>query len=287
MAKIKSKTTETGAPLGELVERLGPINNKCRTAEGIEKVELLWDLGDSLLEIAPDANDQLLRSIHEHSYITRDILRYGLIIRRGWDNRSALRKQFPKLSRYSLFREALPFLKGDRCGIDDSVFANIISQLNSADAGNAKEFLKRLKKERIGRQHKKGQAVVRMSESVTALRGAFKQLVALVEDQPDQLIQLAERIGHRDVLQLSQFCVALADNAPLPSIPKIGAGLEPVASVGLALTAIQSVSREDQNGFRKAVGAVTLMELADLLNALRSSEQINQWQKRQQLKLTL
>jgi hypothetical protein len=166
MAKAKSKDRQTEVPLSELVERLGPINTQCRAAEGVEKVELLWHLGDALLKIAPGANDHLLRAIHEHSYITRDILRYGLIIRRGWNSRADLRKQFPTLSRYSLFREALPFLKGDRCGIDDKLFASMVEHLNNAGTTTAKEFLKKLKEERIGRQHKKGRATDRMSESV-------------------------------------------------------------------------------------------------------------------------
>ncbi|MCH7987835.1 MAG: hypothetical protein IID46_01655, partial [Planctomycetes bacterium] len=110
MAKSKTESEQPATQIGELIDRLGPINNKCRSAEGIDKVELLWELGDALLDFAPQADDQLLREIHARSYITRDIMRYGLIIRRGWLKREDLRGRFPRLSRYSLFREALPFL---------------------------------------------------------------------------------------------------------------------------------------------------------------------------------
>jgi hypothetical protein len=119
--------------LGNLIDKLGPINNACRNAVGIEKVELLWDLGHTLLRIAPDADDKLLWAINERSYITRNLLRYALIIRRSWPERIVLRQTFPRLSHYSLFREALPFLKGDRCGISDDEYRSIVGRLNDGN----------------------------------------------------------------------------------------------------------------------------------------------------------
>jgi hypothetical protein len=287
MAQKKRNADEPTALLGKLVDGLGPINNECRNAEGIDKVELLWDLGDTLLALAPTANDQLLREIHEHSYITRDILRYGLIVRRGWQDRRDLRKHFPQLSRYSLFREALPFLKGDRCGIGLDVHETIVALLNDGDTKKAKTYLKQMKEERIGRKHQKGQAADRMSTEVESLRRAITQLNELAIHQFEELTRLAERMGGESAVQLSQACVAVADNAPIPPIPPVADACEPLAGVCASLARVSSAGREERNGFRRAIGPVALLELADLLNAMRSKELLLQWQQRRHLKLTV
>ena len=287
MAKSKTESEQPATQIGELIHRLGPINNKCRHADGIDKVELLWDLGDALLDLTPDANDQLLREIHERSYITRDIMRYGLIIRRGWQDRDDLRSQFPRLSRYSLFREALPFLKGDRCGIDDKMHRRVVEHLNAADTRKTKSYLKQLKQENIGRKHKKGKAADRMSEPAGILRSAIRQLIDLAEANPSQLASLAESVGDDTIMRLSQVCVAVADDATIPKIPSVDVAHEPIASVRTALATAASASRDNQNGFRKAVGAIMLMELADLLNAIRSDERLQQWHKRRRMSLSL
>jgi hypothetical protein len=145
MAKAKSVSSGDYPALGKPIDRLGPINNKCRQSDGVEKVESLWDLGDALLASVAGADDALLREINDRSYITRDLLRYGLIIRRGWSQRADLRRQFPKLRHYVLFREALPFLKGDRCGIDDNTHREILRRLNEDSPSETKAFLKDLK----------------------------------------------------------------------------------------------------------------------------------------------
>jgi hypothetical protein len=286
MAKSKSNIDQTNVPLGELVDRLGPINNRYRKADGIEKVEALWDLGEALIGIAPSANDQLLKRIHEHSYITRDILRYGLIVRRGWDSRDDLRKQFPTLSRYSLFRAALPFLKGDRYGVNQELHAQLIKELNSGDTKKAKAFLTHLKEEKIGRTHKKGQAAGRMSGATATLQRAMRELFSLVENKPDDLITLAQKVDDQNIVRLSQACVAIAQGGQTPNVDLLSDGPEPINSIGSALKIVMSSSRDDQNGFRKAVGALVLMQLGDLLNAIRSEGRFQQWRERRRLSLS-
>lgn len=229
----------------------------------------------------------MLREVHARSYITRDIMRYGLIIRQGWQNRDNLRGQFPRLSRYSLFREALPFLKSDRCGIDDETYAKVVKQLNGGDTKKIKSFLKQLKQEKIGRKHKKGKAAARMSEPAGILQKAIKQLIDLAESQPERLTQLAGSIGNDTIVRLSQVCVAIADDATIPEIPSVDVAHEPITSVHSALVSVVSASHDDQNGFRKAVGAVTLMELADLLNATQSLGSLKQWAIRKDISLRL
>lgn len=288
MAKKNKKTAEapSNRSLGPLIDRLGPINNACRGAEGIDKIELFWDLGEILLQYDADAADALLRTIAERSYITRDLLRYGLIVRRGWADRADLRRTFPTLMQFSLFREALPFLKGDRCGISDQQHGEIVAMLNGSDSKDAKEFFLALKKKKIGRQHKKGQAVEKMFDTANAVRESIRQLFELGGAGKDKVRALRDAVGVEPLLRVAQLCMALAEDGTVPqTLPEPAGWPDALTSLVTNLRAVSQANREDRAGFRKALGAVRLMEAADLINALRTDEQLAQWESRRRMKL--
>lgn len=285
--KRKSPTGGLGDPgVGPLINRLGPINNACRAAEGITKVELLWDLGDAVLAAYPAADDQLLRAISSRSYITRDLLRYALIVRRGWRDRADLRATFPALSRYTLFREALPFLKGERCGVGDELYAEILGRLNgSGDPTEAKEFLLGLKAKMLGRKHQKGQAKSRMTSTAAQVRAGVQAALIAAGAAGEAVAEVRRGLGDSWLLRLSQWCMAAADDTPFSS-PENGDGLpDPYGQMATALARIGRANREDRAGFRKAVGVSVLMDGADLFHALRSEEGVEKWQARRAARL--
>ena len=107
-------------------------------------------MGDAVLTAFPDADDAVLWGVTRRSYMTRDFLRYALIIRRGWGERSALRRTFPRLAHYTLFREALPLLKGDRSGVDEEVYQDVVRRLNCGPLAETKVHLQALKAKAIG-----------------------------------------------------------------------------------------------------------------------------------------
>jgi len=290
MAKKRSNDTPAPAErrLGPLIDRLGPINNACRSADGIDKVELLWDLGDAVLSFDPEASDEVLWLISDRSYITRDLLRYGLIIRRAWPDRSDLRRTFPELKSYSLFRAALPFLKGNRCGITDADYQGILVRLRRRATQETKLFLQGLKRKNIGRAHKKGKAVAKMGETAAAVRKAIGELLDLAGADVTRIADARRAIGADGLLVLSQWCMAVAEDSSIPetrcdhfSWP------EPFVALGRNLRFVNATSRDERAGFRKAVGPVTLMEAADLLNALRSDERLQHWNQRRRLHLNV
>ena len=53
------------------------------------------------------------------------------------------------------------------------------------------------------------------------------------------------------------------------------------------LLLVSRANRDDRAGFRRALGPLTLMEAADLLNAFRSDERLQQWKRRRGMELTL
>jgi len=287
MAQTKREIPNEG-PMGDLIDALAPINNKCRQTDGIDKVEHVWELGDALLSAVPDPDDRLLREINHLSYITRDLLRYGLIVRRSWNQRADLRRQFPQLARYTLFREALPFLKGDRCGIDDTTHAEIVRRLNEQDQNETKTFLKKLKQKAIGRTHSKGKAAARMADFADEMKNAVLRMFDLADQAPAELLTIGAEIGVSNLQRLSQLSIVIAeDSKGLSSFEHSAAWLAPFSTIAACLTKARDASPEDRSGFRKALGAMLLMETADLLNALRTPESFAAWKKRRKIGFSL
>jgi hypothetical protein len=290
MGKKRHSNNSVGEPgsLGQLIDRLGPLNNTCRASEGIDKVELLWDMGQALLQLMPEANDDLLWTISERSYLTRDILRYALIIRRGWCDRSELRRSFPNLKQYSLFREALPFLKGDRSGVSQEVYEDIVGRLNGESAQKGKRFLVALKAKKIGRKHRKGQAAAKMSDLANRVGRAIEELVSLAARGDERTGVIRTTIGPDKLLLLSQVCMAMAgDEEPPAFSTEAGTWPEPLDCLANGLLQLIRANRDDRAGFRKTFRPTALMEAADLLNALRSDERLAQWKQRRALRLIL
>src|SRR2546423_15688658 len=131
----RSPVSRTPAPnfnnvdFGALIEQLGPLNNRWRRSPPSEKVLTLWAMGEVLLMAHPNPSDSLLWEIQKRSYIPRVVLRYALIVRRSWPNRQDLEALVTDLRSYTVFREALPFLKGKREGIDDATYLRVLGLL--------------------------------------------------------------------------------------------------------------------------------------------------------------
>jgi hypothetical protein len=226
------------------------------------------------LRIAPEADDKLLWAINERSYITRNLLRYALIIRRSWPERIVLRQTFPRLSHYSLFREALPFLKGDRCGISEDEYRGIVGFERSEHTRHG-AVLQSLKAEKIGRGHKKGQAVSKMSQLAETAGDAIRRLFEIAASDSAETRKLREETGPDALLTLSQWCMALAEDAQLRAEDLNHRALpEPLAALADNLLIVSRANRDERAGFRKALGSLALMKAADVLNALRSDERL-------------
>ena len=271
-----SKQAQETINLGTLIERLGPLNNQWRDAEPSAKVLTLWAMGDVLLKAVPKPSDSLLWDIQKRSYITRNLLRYALIIRRSWEDRRALEKLVAGLNNYTVFREALPFLKGDREGIDETAYRRVVAFLSDTNSRGAVEHLKRLKADQIGRGHKKGASVTAMRDIAVGFSTALAQLEAEVSSDtsitptPGELLMSLSRIA---------IAIASGDAAEKPPTNTVDVSNSLRAVAENLTTAIRG-GRASMAAFRKVVGAERLMQAADLLNSMRSEASLTEWRRR-------
>ncbi len=237
-------------------------------------------MGEVLLNSVSNPNDKLLWELQSRSYLTRITLRYALIVRRGWRTRGELEKLIRGLRSFTVFREALPFLKGDREGIDEGDYREVISLLNSPDTQAAIAYLKKLKAKKIGRRQQRGVSAATAQEHASNFLQAISQLEAAafaddVAEPSDSLIRL------------SQIAVAIATEEPIAGWPLDSATLpERLSSIAEPLRMAVQGGRSAVSAFRKAVGAERLMQAADLLNSLRSAETLAEWRRRCGVKLS-
>lgn len=275
MSKARTHDMPEGK-LGSLIEGLGPLNNRWRAGEPSEKVLTLWEMGDTLLKSVPEPLDFLLWEIQKRSYITRNLLRYALIIRRSWENQSELQRLVQGLRNYTVFREALPFLKGKREGIDEVTYNKVVTLLRNTDTRKAIQYLKKLKARKIGRQHKKGASVAAVRDQAVGFSQALAQLEEGVTD-----LKVGSVAPDGVLIALSRAAMSIATGEELRALP-VAAPIDNsnLSVVASSLEAIARGGRTTAAAFRKAVGAETLMQAADLLNSMRSERALAEWRRR-------
>ncbi len=282
MSKLSHNAEGTSVNLGPLIAELGPLNNRWRSGSPVEKVLTTWDMGEVLLTHVPNPTDGLLWQIQGMSYMTRNQLRYALVVRRGWDNREELEQLVEGLSNYTVFREALPFLKGQREGLDRKTYLYVVALLREPDATSATRYIKSLKAGKIGRQHKKGASI----SEIRPLAIAFLNEVDQLEKEMIRGIA-PDELSPGVLIAASQLAVAIATSTP-NQIPTV---LQEVKSQDMKLLAplIEAIrgGRDAVSAFRRVVSADRLMQTADLLHSMRSKETLEEWRHRRSAKLAI
>lgn len=275
MSKSKGQTVDERR-LGALIEQLGPLNNRWRDAAPPEKVLTLWRMGDLLLKAMPRPSDALLWQLQDRSYITRNLLRYALIIRRSWPRQEELEQLTRGLKNYTVFREALPFLKGNREGIDDATYKRVVSLLSGDGTQEALRFIKQLKALQIGRRHKKGAS----TDSVRELATTFAEAFAHLEQQAKSAARIEAVASDETLIALSRTAMNFAAGEMPQSEPTASDVDGPLKEMAEALQRAARGGRATAAAFTKTVGAERLMRAADLLNSLRDEEALAEWRRR-------
>jgi hypothetical protein len=271
----KNQHQESG--LGPLIERLGPLNNNWRDGSAQEKVLTLWDMGDVILELVPEPSDALLWDIQSRSYLTRSLLRYALIVRRGWEQRRHLEELVKGLTSYTVFREALPFLKGDRKGIDDKTYQKVETLLRDPDKHTSADSLRNLKGKVVGRRHSKGGSTAAIREQAIL----FRQLLAQLESEVAQETVLSFSAPPYILRTMSQMALALATGDGSPSFSDSQATTPPrLAALADPMVRALNGGQAYMSAFRKVAGGGTLMRAADLLNSLSTETALADWRNR-------
>lgn len=154
---MKDSSQKNNEFIVELIDKLAPLNNKFRiTKNSVEKIEILWDLGqiiDAYLSKYDLKLHELLYQVYDphstikKSYITRDVGSYSYRIFKYFKNKEEINNRLSNLKSYTLFREAIPLLFNDKYNLNkqekDKIIDAIISNKNQKNLIN--ELRKRKK----------------------------------------------------------------------------------------------------------------------------------------------
>jgi hypothetical protein len=270
--------------LGPLIERLGPLNNRWREGTPSKKVLTLWDMGDVILASVAHPSDALLWEVQARSYITRNLLRYALITRRTWGHRKDLEEMVSGLRSFTVFREALPFLKENREGIDEQTYHKVALFLRDPNTQKAIRYLKELKARKIGRRHRKGVSVAAIRDEAVNFERAFARLeTEIADDSTGRLSVPADTL-----IALSQTAMAVATGEVSKDLLSVAMTAKTyLPTLAEPLTAAVQGGRASMAAFRKIIGAECLMQAADLLNSMRTEEALAEWRSRHGAKILL
>src|SRR5205823_6575656 len=138
--------------------------------------------------------------------------------------------------------------------------------LRSTDTRKAVRFIKELKAEKIGRQHKKGSGAT----AVRDLAVSFSEALKLLEAHAVSDLKITGGMSDAVLVDLSRTAMCIASGEEVGKLPPLMTDDETLRAVAGSLEAVTHSGRAAASAFRKVVGAEALMQAADLLNSMRS-----------------
>lgn len=270
----------------ELIEEIAPLNNAYRSAvrstavDGAGVLEIMWDAGEVLAGAGVKKVDPVAWQIYgrtkerRRSYITRSFVVYCFRVRRYFPAREDIRKQFPALARYSLFREALPLLDNRKYALAGAEREGLVKLLNSGrDPRKIREEIAGIKRGRVGERDARDSRLKELEGASAVILARHQELVEINASRDKKKIRaLRRRLGDDTLLGLSRLCLPLfSEEFPAPDCVIDCAGLKGAWRVFCdALSETVAGGPATRNRMRRLVRPVVFMELAEMLSAARS-----------------
>lgn len=268
--------------IDELIREISPLNNAYRGAirankSGTEVLGIMWDVGELLRENRIAKLHSVAWMIYgrspgiKRSNITRDFLSYCFRIRRFFRSKEQIKREYPSLSRYSLFREALPLLENPRFKLGKDKLVNLKKLMNSSkDPRKIQEFIIRLKKQRIRISNPRTQRLTEFKREAQHFISLYNNLKSSILDQDEgRLQELRASLRPENSRQLAELLVSLTQEGlkfPLFILSaKMPSDWE---KLWVDLSRLCDKSIEDRNRFRRLVPPSYLMSMAEMISTI-------------------
>lgn len=271
--------------VGELIQEIAPLNNAYRSAvrsgstDGARVLEIMWDVGEVLLRAGVERVEPVAWEMYgrtretRRSFITRSFTVYCYRVRRYFPGRDDIRRQFPGLRRYSLFRDALPLLDNRRYAVGGEEKKALLALLNSDDPRNIRAEVARIKRERIGLSGARSGRRAGLEGAAGAIMSRHQELLEIIAARDARKLKaVRRRLGDENLLVLSRYCLSLfSEEFPVPE----DTGGDPAFKGAWgdfydALSATVAGGPAMRNRMRRVVRPVVFMELAEMLSAART-----------------
>ena len=281
----------------DLIEQITPLNNRYRdlikgSQRGTEVLLVMWEVG-SILEAFTKKNKIKPHNLYwriygkaegiKTSYITRDFLSYCLRIKKYFKNSEDITNDFPRLQKYSLFREAFPLLENPKFKLSPDDENRIVNDLNSnVTPQKIKKMIVGIKAERIGVKNTRNQKLNEMKPITDDFLSVYNETYLLIKDNKQSEIDTLTSSLNKDyLLKLSQAVSALTqENLFIPDFASRNDLPENWVKFISSLKRLLSGSVELRNRFRRLFSPRKLFDLADMLNAFTTEQGVVNYRKR-------
>jgi len=271
---MKDKTNPMNLNVGQLIEKIGPINNQLRQSKGFKRISFMWDVGDILFKSGIKRIHPIAWEIQGKSYITRALLSYCYRIRKKWPSKQELKRLFQNVKSYGAFREALPLIENEKFILSENKVNEIIRILNHEDPRLVKSKLVSMKRHYINIKNDRRQRLWEVQEEVHFFKKFNQYLSNLIESENEAgLEQIRKDIGDEALLKISQICMAVAnDNYRGPTEINIEKGLKVFKEFSNKIFPLSLANKEKKARFRRLISSENIVESADILNSIRLGE---------------
>lgn len=272
----------------KLIEEITPLNNRYREGikanlPGKEILKIMWDVGEILFLHNIENIHPVAWKIYgkekgiRRSYITRDFLSYCFRIRKFFNTKAEIDKEFSSLQRYSLFREAFPLLENPKYSLDTDERKALLDLLNSSQPFQTiKKKIIKIKREKLRIYNDRRQRLGEMAPVRDNFIRIYKELFDLLQaNNLNKVKIIREKIGQKMLANLSQLCLSFTQEGL--SFPKIDQdqidGLEGEWKLFCdTLIRLSNSDIETRNRFRRVIPISKIMEAAEILNGVRTDE---------------
>jgi len=283
-----------------LIEQITPFYNSYRDfvsegKRGTEVLELMWDVGEVLktyLDINKVKPHNLYWQIYgkaqgvKTSYITRDFLSYCLRIRKFFPNKDQIRKSFPNLKRYSLFREAFPLLENPKYKLPEEETTILLKLLNSdLEPQEIKNQIVTIKNNVIGIKNDRMQKIHEIEPTVRNFVLIYNHVFSLIkknlESEHEDFLSM---IGNDYLEELVQAISSLTEEGLYVPDLKARSDLpQPWDEFTNNVTSLIKGKVELRNRFRRVFPVKKIYVLAEMLNALKTKKGIQHYREKMNL----
>jgi len=206
------------------ITEIGPLNNKYRdyiasNTPAYLVLELMWEIGCilenyiNLTQLKPHA---LFWEIYgkadgtKKSYITRDLMSYCYRIKKLFKDKSEIKEKFYYLKRYSLFREAMPFIENGKYKLDIEEKNNLIKIMNSNNSIiEIKKYILNIKNIRINKKNPRNQKDYQVVEFKKIFYSFKHYTEELLKNEDNKSMDIINNIGKNNITATSQLVSSL------------------------------------------------------------------------------
>ncbi|MDD4000642.1 MAG: hypothetical protein PHX62_07095, partial [Bacilli bacterium] len=169
-----------------------------------DSLEIMWEIGELLKKYLKNNSEikphNLYRQIYgksegtsnttQKSYITREFLGRCLRIRNIFLEKKEIKITFPNLSRFTNFRESMPFFDNKKYKLMGKEKEQLLTILNS-NLSNIKifQYIRKLQKEKIGIKNPRDQKLKLLTEDKDIFVNFYNYIYGLLKEKNYQLIQ--------------------------------------------------------------------------------------------------